>query len=457
MRPALGGRPAHAWELLAEAVAGQLPDRPARCRPRLRRHPAAGVSGPAQLPRLARSPSIRSCWCSRWWPRAVAGLLFGAIPVVEVRAAAPRRRAQGSSRGSSEGRERHRARNAFVVAQVALAAVLLVASGLMVRTFLAIREVPPGFTRPEQILTMRISIPEAVVDDAGQVAPLHEQIVRHIEAVPGVTSVGTTSSLPIDGNNNNDPIWVEDFPGSRGPDPDAAARQLASARATSRRWATPLSPVRDLTWRDVHTSAPVALISDNLAREYSKDPARAIGRRIRNTPQTPWIEIVGVVGNDRAGRCDATLADHGLLAHADCRGVRTTSPMFSDRSRMRSARRGLQSPGFLSEVQQAVWSVNPTCRSRGRAPCGDLRESMAQTSFVLVILGIAAVGHAAARVVGIYGVIAYIVSQRRARSAFAWRSARTAARCSGCSSAAGGARRHRPGRRPGVGVAGCAC
>ena len=140
-----------------------------------------------------------------------------------------------SSRGSSEGRERHRARNTFVVAQVALAAILLVASGLMVRTFLAIRDVPPGFTKPEEVLTLRISVPQAVVSDNKQVAQLHEQLVRSIKAVPGVVSVGTTSSITMDGNNNNDPIWVKDFPAPRARSRRCVATNT-SARATSRRW-----------------------------------------------------------------------------------------------------------------------------------------------------------------------------------------------------------------------------
>ena len=97
----------------------------------------------------------------------VAGLLFGAIPILKYARPHMASALKDSSRGSSEGRERHRARNTLVVAQVALAAVLLVASGLMVRTFIAIRDVPPGFQNPESILTLRISIPTAVVERSG--------------------------------------------------------------------------------------------------------------------------------------------------------------------------------------------------------------------------------------------------------------------------------------------------
>ena len=99
---------------------------------------------------------------------------------------------------------------------MALALVLLVASGLMIRTFLAMRDVQPGFTAPHEIFTMRIAIPETVVKDPLQAAATHEQILRRIEAIPGVTSVGLASSMPMDGIDSHDPVWVEDKPGPEG-------------------------------------------------------------------------------------------------------------------------------------------------------------------------------------------------------------------------------------------------
>jgi hypothetical protein len=98
-------------------------------------------------------------------------------------------------RASSAGRERHRARNALVVAEIALAVVLLVASGLMIRTFVATRQVHPGFVRPEEVLTVRVSIPESLIKDDEQAIRAFEQIAHSIERIPGVTSVGVSSSI----------------------------------------------------------------------------------------------------------------------------------------------------------------------------------------------------------------------------------------------------------------------
>jgi predicted permease len=341
-----------------------------------------------------------------------AGLLFGAIPIVKYARPQLANALKDSARGSSEGRERHRARNGLVVAQVALAAVLLVASGLMVRTFLAIRDVPTGFARPQEVLTLRLSIPQAVVADAAQVAQVHEQIARNIEALPGVESVGLTSSITMDGNRSSDPLFLEDFPAADGQLPPLRRFKHVSA-GYFRTMGNTIIAGRDIAWADIHNGAPVVLINATLAREYWDDPAKAVGRRVRETPKNPWREIVGVVGDERQD--GATQPVPPLVYWPMLIKDFWESSTVVQRSLayvIRTSR--LQSPGFLGEVQQAVWGVNPNlplARVRTLAQIYD--ASMAQTSFVLVILGIAAAVTLLLGVVGIYGVIAYIVSQRR--------------------------------------------
>jgi len=367
---------------------------------------------PAQLPRLNEITLDPIVLVFTLGVSLMAGLLFGAIPVAKYARPHLAAALKDSSRGTSEGRERHRARNLFVVAQVALAAILLVASGLMVRTFLAIRDVPPGFTRPEEVLTLRISIPQAVVSDGAQVARLHEQLVHGIEAVAGVQSVGVSSSVTMDGGSNNDPIWTEDFPfAGKGIPPLRRHKYIGEKYFET--MGNPVIAGRDIRWADVHNTAPVAMISNNLAREYWGEPSKALGRRIQRAPNMPWIEIVGVVGDDRQDGAtqQAPATVYWPMRIADNGGGQP----FVQRSlayAIRSSR--LQSPGFFAEVQKAVWSVNPNLPlARARTLAEIYSESMAQTSFVLVILGIAASVTLLLGVVGIYGVIAYIVSQRR--------------------------------------------
>lgn len=367
---------------------------------------------PAQLPRLNEITLDPIVLLFTLGISLVAGLLFGAIPILKYARPHMASALKDSSRGSSEGRERHRARNTLVVAQVALAAVLLVASGLMVRTFIAIRDVPPGFQRPEAVLTLRISIPTAVISDQAQVARMHEEIAHRIEAVGGVESVGVTSAITMDGNSNNDPIWVEDLPESDAKIPPLRRMKYLGAGY----FATMGNQViagRDLTWTDSHTRAPVALLSENLAREYWGEPAKAVGKRVRRTSKTGWVEIVGVVGNERQD--GATKPAPPTIYWPMRVSEEIGGQAFVQRSLayvIRSSR--LQSPGFLSEVQQAVWGVNPNLPlARVRTLQQIYDQSMAQTQFVLVILGIAASVTLLLGLVGIYGVIAYIVSQRR--------------------------------------------
>lgn len=367
---------------------------------------------PAQLPRLNEIALDPVVLLFTLGISVIAGLLFGAIPILKYARPHMASALKDSSRGSSEGRERHRARNTLVVAQVALAAVLLVASGLMVRTFIAIRDVPPGFQRPDEILTLRISIPAALVADREQVARLHEQIVHRIEAVGGVESVGVASSLAMDGNSNNDPIWVEDVPAS-----DAKIPPLRRMKYLGTRYfatmGNPLVAGRDFTWADIQTAAPIAIVSENLAREYWGEPARAIGKRVRRPTKTGWIEIVGVAGNERQD--GATKPAPATIYFPMRIAESIDGQSFVQRSlayAIRSSR--LQSPGFLGEVQQAVWGVNPNLPlARVRTMQQIYDQSMAQTQFVLVILGIAGSVTLLLGLVGIYGVIAYIVSQRR--------------------------------------------
>jgi predicted permease len=367
---------------------------------------------PAQLPRLEEITLDPVVLLFTLGLSLLAGALFGILPVMKYARPRLAHALKDSSRGSSEGRERHRARNILVAAQVAMAVVLLVGSGLMIRTFLAMRDVSPGFARPEEVLTLRISIPTAVIEDAAQTARTHEQIAHRLESIPGVQSVGVSSSVTLDGNNNNDPVWVEDFPAPEGQMP-ALRRFKYLGERYFETMGNPIIAGRGITWADVHNQAAVALISENFARELWGDPNKALGRRVRRTPKNPWTEIVGVVGNERQdGVTEAAPTMIYLPMFTSDFGGKNAYVQRSLAYAIRSSR--LRSPEFTREVQQAVWSVNPNLPlARVRTLNQLYDESMAQTSFALVILGIAAAVTLLLGVVGIYGVIAYVVAQRR--------------------------------------------
>ena len=124
----------------------------------------------------------------------VAGLLFGAVPVLKYAGPCIGQTLRSEGRSVSASKERHRARNTLVVVQVALALVLLISSGLMIRTFQGLKHVEPGFTRPGEIQTLRISIPRVAVREPEAVVRMQQSIIDRIAAIPGVSSVGPRPS-----------------------------------------------------------------------------------------------------------------------------------------------------------------------------------------------------------------------------------------------------------------------
>jgi putative ABC transport system permease protein len=340
-----------------------------------------------------------------------AGLLFGLLPVMKF--ATPRLAAllhQGGRLGTAS-RQRHRARNGLVIVEVALAVVLLVGSGLMIRTFEAMRHVDPGFVNPSQLVSMRISIPESLIKDPEQTARTHEAIVRKLEQLPGVISVGLTSAIAMEGFDSNDPIFVEDFPGPAGKIPPIRRYKSTDGSYFSA-MGNHVIAGRALTWTDTYQHLPVVVLSESLAREYWKDPANAVGRRVRNSPDNPWRTVVGVVGDER---------DDGVARPAP---PTVYWPLIVDKlwTQDVSVRRSLayvirtergKSPTLVKDVQQAVWSVNHSLPvANFRTMTEIMSTSMAQTSFALVMLAIAGTVALLLGVVGIYGVIAYVASQR---------------------------------------------
>jgi putative ABC transport system permease protein len=377
---------------------------------------AAGIRllaaiGPKDLPRLDEIGIDPVVLAFTLGISLLAGILFALIPV--LRFARPRLAAalKEGGRGASDGRERHRARSALVIAEVALAVVLLVGSGLMIRTFQAMRRVQPGFTKPEEVLTLRVTIPEALVKEDDASARMHQQIAQRLEQLPGVASVGLSSAITMDGHDSNDPIFVEERPGPPGRIPPIRRFKFVGARYTET-MGNRLLAGRTITWADSFNLAKVAVVSENFAREYFTTPGAALGRRIRQGPDSPWREIVGVVADERddgIGRPAPTVIYWPLLMQDFWQKGLTTRRTMA--YAVRGSRMG--SPTLLKEIQQAVWSVNPGLPLAEVRSLEELREeSMAQTSFTLVMLAIAAGGALLLGIVGIYGVIAYIAAQR---------------------------------------------
>lgn len=367
--------------------------------------------GPANLPRLEEISIDRPVLLFTLAISLLAGLLFGLIPVFKY--AGPRLSSalRQGGRNSSDGRERHRARSVLVVVQVALALVLLIGSGLMIRTVRALKHVPPGFTQPEQILTLHVSIPDAEVPKPEQAVRTYNNILEKVAAIPGVTAAGLTNSITMDGENDNDPIFAADKSYADGQVPPLRRYKFISP-GFFKAMGNPLLAGRDLTWTDIYQTRPVVLVSEALARELWREPAAALGKQVRENPKAPWREVVGVVGNERDDGADhkATPIVYWPMMLRDFWG----QPLIAQRGQafaIRSRRTG--SASFLNEVRRAVWSVNPDLPIAYVRTVKEIHDrSMARTAFTLVMLSIAAAMALLLGIVGIYGVVSYTVSQR---------------------------------------------
>ena len=341
----------------------------------------------------------------------LCSLLFGSIPALRY---AGTRAGTGlrESRTTSQGRERHRTRNTLVVIQVSLAFVLLICSGLMIRTFRALIHVDAGYDTTAKIQTVRLGIPEADVPKEDDVARMQQAIAQKIAAVPGVESVSFGGSVPMDGNGWHDPVYAQDrnYAGNAMP----PLRQFVfGAPGFLKTLGIPLVAGRDFTWDETFQKRPVGMVSENFAREYWGGPTNALGKHIRVSTKDDWREIVGVIGDvhyDGMGKDAPTVAYWPtLLSHfeSDQVGVRRFV-VFA----IRTPRAGSES--LMKDVRQAVWSVD------ANLPLTDLhtqdyyyQKSISRTSFTLVMLAIAASIALLLGIVGLYGVIAYSASQRK--------------------------------------------
>jgi len=340
-----------------------------------------------------------------------AGLLFGLMPVLKYAAPRVTMALRAGSRTLSQSREAHRARNILVVLQTGLAVVLLIGSGLMIRTFQALRQVQPGFQDPAAVQTLRIYIPDAQLKEPLRVIHMEQDIQDRLAAIPGVVSVAYANSVPTDGNNSTDLLYAEDRAYSESQLPPLRRFKFV-APGFFQTMGTPLAAGRDYNWTDIYQERKYAIVSENMARELWRSPAAAIGKRIREGMKDDWREIIGVVADVHHDGPDqkspATVYWPVLMKQF------WGNDTFVQRGvvyAIRSPRTGSQS--FLDQVRQAVWSINsnlPLARVETMEQI--YRGSTARSAFTLVMLAIAGAMAFLLGLIGIYGVISYSVSQR---------------------------------------------
>jgi putative ABC transport system permease protein len=367
---------------------------------------------PATLPRIDAIALDVNVLTFAFVVCVLIGLALGAIPALRQLGRDSMSGLRSGGRAGTARKAELRTLDLLVIGQVALALVLLVGSVLMIRTFVALRAVEPGFSDAATLQTAQLAIPGSLEPDGAGVATMQERILEAVDAIPGVESAGLISSMPMEGAYNDwDSIAIEGMP--REPGEAGALRSFKTVSpGVFAATGTRIVAGREFDWADVHERRPVALVSENLAREVWGDPTGAIGKRI-NGDGGEFREIVGVVQDTRDDGLQApapSIAYWPLIMN-NFRGA----PDAVARNMTLVVRSPMAGTQVLSrQIQQAVWSVNGSLPLGSVTTMAELYDrSLARTVFTIVTLGLAAGAALLLGVVGLYGVIAYTVSRRR--------------------------------------------